>query len=49
MPLDVRIFDCPCCGLHLDRDLNAALNIRALGLQSLGSQPVEAPAFTHGE
>jgi putative transposase len=43
MPLDVRIFDCPCCGLHLDRDLNAALNIRALGLQSLGSHSVEAP------
>ncbi len=42
MPLSERIFDCPCCHAHLDRDLNAALNIRALGLQSLGLS-VEAP------
>jgi len=48
MPLDIRVFDCPCCHAHLDRDLNAALNIRALGLQGLGLS-VEAPAFTHGE
>src|SRR6266699_4134118 len=48
MPLSERIFDCPCCHAHLDRDLNAALNIRALGLQGLGLS-VEAPAFTHGE
>src|SRR5713101_745332 len=44
MPLDVRIFDCPCCPVHLDRDLNAALNIRGLGLQALGLS-VEAPAL----
>ena len=42
MPLDVRVFDCPCCQVHLDRDLNAALTIRALGLQSL-SLALEAP------
>jgi len=48
MPLDVRIFDCPCCHVQLDRDLNAALNIRALGLQSLGLS-VEAPGLSHGE
>ncbi len=45
MPLDVRVFTCPCCSVQLDRDLNAALNIRALGLQGLGLS-VEAPAFT---
>src|SRR2546428_1646541 len=28
MPLSERVFDCPCCHAHLDRDLNAALNIR---------------------
>ena len=44
MPLDVRIFDCPCCHVQLDRDLNAAFNIRALGLQGLGLA-LEAPAF----
>ena len=45
MPLSERVFECPCCSLHIDRDLNAALNIRAVGLHSLGIQSVEAPAF----
>jgi putative transposase len=48
MPLDVRIFNCPCCHVQLDRDLNAAQNILGLGLQSLGLS-VEAPAYTPGE
>ncbi|TME01007.1 MAG: transposase, partial [Chloroflexi bacterium] len=42
MPLDVRVLDCPCCHVQLDRDLNAAYNIRGLGLQALGLS-VEAP------
>jgi putative transposase len=41
-----RVFDCPCCGLSLDRDQNAALNILRLGLQSLSTQPVEAVGFS---
>jgi putative transposase len=41
-PLSERTHRCCCCGLVLDRDQNAALNILRLGLQSLGSQPVEA-------
>jgi IS605 OrfB family transposase len=36
MPLSQRIFACPCYHVHLERDLNAALNIRAVGLHSLG-------------
>jgi len=36
MPLSERIYHCPCCLLSIDRDLNAALNIRAVGLHSLG-------------
>ncbi|MBD1830104.1 transposase [Microcoleus vaginatus GB1-A2] len=27
MPLSIRTFDCPVCGISLDRDLNASLNI----------------------
>jgi putative transposase len=49
MPLDVRVFECPCCSLSIDRDHNASLNILALGLQSIGTQSVEAPAFLRGE
>lgn len=33
--LSVRIHDCPYCGLVLDRDHNAAINILRLGLQSV--------------
>lgn len=51
--LGVRIHDCPHCGLVLDRDHNAAINILALGLQSVNAslldEVVEAPAFRHGE
>ncbi len=48
MPLSERTYHCPCCLLSIDRDLNAALNIKAVGLHSVGL-PLEAPAFTHGE
>ncbi len=47
--LSVRIHDCPHCGLRIDRDLNAALNILARGLTSLRPGPIEAPAFRRGE
>jgi putative transposase len=49
MPLDVRLFDCPCCHVQRDRDLNAALNILALGLQGIGTQSREAPGLSRGE
>lgn len=35
--LSVRVHACPHCGLKLDRDLNAALNILARGLASIGA------------
>jgi putative transposase len=37
LSLSDRIYACPCCGLVLDRDLNAARNLLALGRQCLAS------------
>src|SRR2546427_4499781 len=48
MPLSERVYHCPCCLLSIDRDLNAALNIRAVGLHSLGLS-LEAPGLSCGE
>ncbi len=36
MPLGVRVYTCPVCGSVMDRDCNAALNIRAEGLGLIG-------------
>ncbi len=38
MPLSVRIFDCKSCGLILDRDINAAKNIRSAGISALSEK-----------
>ncbi|WP_445171277.1 zinc ribbon domain-containing protein [Microcoleus sp.] len=32
----IRTYDCPSCGISIDRDLNASINILELG--TLGSQ-----------
>jgi putative transposase len=37
LSLSDRIYPCPCCGVELDRDVNASLNILRLGQQSLAS------------
>jgi putative transposase len=37
--LSVRVHDCPVCGLQIDRDKNAAINILASGLRCLGACP----------
>jgi len=40
--LSVRVHNCPKCGLVMDRDENAAINILALGLQRMGIKSLEA-------
>ena len=41
MPLKVREWTCPECGAHHDRDVNAAKNIKAVGLEMLKTPLVE--------
>ncbi len=43
--LSVRVHSCPICGLEIDRDENAAINILALGLQCLGVNPRSHPVY----
>lgn len=35
MPLDVRVYKCPNCDTIIDRDLNAAVNIRNFALRNI--------------
>jgi len=37
MPLDKRVYNCEVCDLVLDRDLNAAINIRRLGASQINA------------
>ncbi len=45
LPLRVRTWTCPRCGVFHDRDVNAALNLEAAGL-AVGAGP---PLCDHGE
>ena len=42
MPLGRRQYNCPYCGMSLDRDLNASINIKSLGLDTLGRSGINA-------
>jgi putative transposase len=37
LPLATRVYDCPTCGLSIDRDLNAAINLSNWGRLAPGS------------
>jgi len=43
LPISCRVFRCAACGLVLDRDLNAALNLRFYGLAVLNSPTGSSP------
>jgi len=48
MPLSVRVYDCPSCGLVIDRDHNGSKNILAQALEAVGRHDrviPEAPAL----
>jgi putative transposase len=52
MPLSVRIYECPQCGLVIHRDHNGSLNIIAEAFQAVGRHSrviPEAPACSRGE
>ena len=37
LKLSDRIFHCPCCSLEINRDVNASLNVLAVGMHSIAS------------
>src|SRR5207249_4046943 len=43
MPLSERVYTCPCCGLVIDRDHNASLNIWLWGYTASVSNPSKPP------
>ncbi|MCV6588722.1 MAG: transposase [Marinobacterium sp.] len=44
LPLSVRHWTCPACHVELDRDTNAAINIRQQGIIKLRAEGLSVPA-----
>jgi putative transposase len=42
MPLSKRIFKCSNCGFIIDRDLNSSINLKIMGLNTLGHSGINA-------
>jgi putative transposase len=42
MPLSKRTYNCSVCNLSMNRDLNAAINIHKLGINTLGQREIKA-------
>jgi putative transposase len=50
IPLSQRVFRCEACGLEIDRDLNAAINLKKYGLAHLiGSTASSAGSYACGD
>ena len=47
MALSDRVFDCASCGIQIDRDLNAALNLHTVGLAGINACGHEGSGFKH--
>jgi putative transposase len=46
MPPNARTYDCPQCGLVIDRDVNAAINVKNKGIRKLSKEkPIPFPPF----
>lgn len=43
LKLSERTYKCPTCGLSLDRDINASINIKTLGMQSFWLEASKSP------
>ena len=41
--LSVRVHECPSCSLKIDRDLNAAINIKSFGTKLCRQRPTRSP------
>jgi len=49
MPLKKRLFKCENCGLEIDRDLNASINIKKLAIKKLIEQKIKLNTEGHSE
>ncbi|MDF2549252.1 MAG: Mobile element protein [Chlamydiales bacterium] len=47
LKLSMRIYDCSCCGSAMDRDMNAAINLKKFALEQIGTEWAEFKPGDH--